>query len=374
MAVNLEQIRKTTKSREAKVTPAKAAVGGRNLFKWVLVGLAISAVLELVLWRTFSRIGVFIPKTSTVFQTVYTIGSNLGRIMLNVAVILGVAFLVMAVGRLRGMGRFGQRESSKGQAFNRSRPLTLAILATGIALTIAFVQLFPKSEVPLLSLFLRLALIVAFVALAVDYWQGHRHPLARLFIGLMTGAYVIQLVAKIGLDYLVPLTNSAELRDAYIPMVVAGEALVLVNGIVLYLLYGGGQAHPVRSLVRNWPAFVGAFVLTAAFVGLTFLTVAESDIVPILGLYALGYTMQLPLALYVIALFFLLYTVFYNLGHLRQGRFERSAAFGLLLIFCGGYLFNISNQYLFALAGVLLLTRPELVESWQRGPEVVGDN
>jgi hypothetical protein len=143
-----------------------------------------------------------------------------------------------------------------------------------------------------------------------------------------------------------------------------GEAAVLVNGVVLYFIYGGGEKNPLRSMVRNWPAFVGALVLTGIFVGLTFLTVAESDIVPILGLYALGYTMQLPLPMYIIALFFLLYTVFFNLGHLREGKFRRAAAFGLLLIFTGGYLFNISNQYFFALAGTLLLARPELVEEW----------
>jgi hypothetical protein len=354
MAVNIKRKNglTTPETRPVAANPARP-----NLFRWVLVALAISAVLELLLWRTFSRIGVFIPKQST-FQTVYDILSSIGRFVLTFSVIITVIMLTLAVLKLREAGRFGRIQGSKVAA--RNWALAVAFVSIALVLIITFAQLFPTEEVPALSLLLRISLIVAFSALAWDYWKTNREWLRRLFIGLLWSGYVIQVVAKLLQDYL-HLPNS---QNWFIPLLMVGEAAVLVNGVVLYFIYGGGEKNPLRSMVRNWPAFVGALVLTGIFVGLTFLTVAESDIVPILGLYALGYTMQLPLPMYIIALFFLLYTVFFNLGHLREGKFRRAAAFGLLLVFTGGYLFNISNQYFFALAGTLLLARPELVEEW----------
>ncbi len=357
MAVN---IKRGKGIHNADSRPVAQDVARSHIFRWVLVALAITAMLELLLWRTFSRIGVFIPKKST-FQTVYDFLRDIGRFMLTFSVVLAVIMLVLAVLKLREAGRFGQTVPDRANRVAvRSKLLLVAFVSIALVLFITFSQLFPLQEIPVLSLLLRLSLIVAFSALAFDYWQTNRSLSARLFIGLLLAGYVIQLTAKIMQDYL----NLPNAQDWFLPLLMLGEGAVLVNGVVLYLIYGGGGKSPVRSMVQNWPAFVGAFVLTATFMGLTFLTVAESDIVPILGLYALGYTMQLPLALYVIALFFLLYTVFFNLGHLREGKIRRAAAFGLILIFTGGYLFNISNQYLFALAGLLLLARPELVEDW----------
>lgn len=357
MAVNIKR-GKSVKDVEAR--PVTTDVTRPGLYRWVLLALVISAVLELLLWRTFSRVGVFIPKQST-FQTVYDVLRDIGRFTLTFSVIVAVMMLALSVLKLREAGRFGQTVEGKlRQVTTRSKALIVAFVSIAMVLVITFSQLFPSQEVPVLSLLLRLVMIVAFTALAYDYWQANRSLTARLFISLLLAGYVVQLAAKIMQDYL-HLPNS---EAWFLPLLMLGEGCVLVNGLVLYLVYGGGGANPVRSMVQNWPAFVGAFVLTAAFLGLTFLTVAESDIVPILGLYALGYTMQLPLALYVIALFFLLYTVFFNLGHQREGKTRRAAAFGLILIFTGGYLFNISNQYIFALAGLLLLARPELVEDW----------
>jgi hypothetical protein len=362
MVVNIKSKREKG-IKKAAYRPVAQEVLRPGLFRWILLALVISAMLELLLWRTFSRIGIFIPKQST-FQTVYNIGRDLGRFMLTFAVLMVVLALVLAVLKLREAGRFGLITPGLGNARSqvaaRSKPLIVAFVSIGLVLFITLSQLFPLQEIPVLSLLLRLSLIVAFSALAAEYWQNHPGILPRLFIGILLAGYVIELIAKIMQDYL----NLPNGQAWFMPMVMVGEGAVLLNGVVLYLVYGGGGQNPARSIARNWPAFVGALLLTGTFLGLAYVTVAESDIVPILGLYALGYTMQLPLAMYVIALFFLLYTIFFNLGHLREGKHRRAAAFGLILVFTGGYLFNISNQYLFALAGVLLLARPELVEDW----------
>ncbi len=368
MAVNLDQTKGIRDSREGAVSRPERV--GPRLVRPVLIALAVAAVLELLLWRTFSRIGIFIPKKET-FQAVYSVLTQVGVVVLNFAVVLGVVMLVLSLGRLRELGRFGQRSDGgavvrKGRTTRletRSVALTVAVVGIMLVLGLTFIQMALVQNL-LVSFLLRVAQIVAFTALAVDYWQSSRGWQARWFIGLLLTGYVVQITAKLILDYPAQLAGWNWLQNLYLPMLMFGEGAVLLNGIGLYLNYGGGGERPARSMVRNWPALLGAVGLAGGFLALTFLTVAESDIVPILGLYALGYTMQLPLALYVIALFFLLYTVFFNLGHLRLGTRERAAAFGLILIFTGGYLFNISNQYLFALIGVLLLARPEILEEW----------
>ncbi len=361
MAVNLNRSNGINPAQEVA---GQAAQTGTKLGKWVLVALAISAVTELLLWRTFSRIGIFIPKKET-FQTVYAVLTQIGVIVLNFAVVLAVSSLVISMLKLREAGRFGSRGqiTVKSRAKGRSWQLTVAAVAIMLVLGFTFIQMALVQNAAV-SLALRLAQLVAFIALAADYWQANRPGLNRLFIGLMLAAYVVQILAKLLLDYVARIPGLEGLNSFYLPMLMLGEGAILVNGFILYLVYGGGGKRPIQGLARNWPAFIGAVATAGTFLGLTYLTIAESDIVPILGLYALGYTMQLPLALYVVALFFLAYTVFYNLGHLRQGVVQRASAFGMILIFTGGYLFNISNQYLFALIGLLLLARPEILEDW----------
>ena len=328
-----------------------------SLLRPALTGLVVAAVLELLLWRTFSRIGVFIPKKGA-FQEVYRIlGLDIGVIFLNLSVILSVAVFGMTAVRLRETGQFS-RTSDRVQAGLWS----IAFVAITMVLGLTFFELFPRQEIPVVSLVLRLALLVSFGSLGAIYWRTNPRPIARLFVGLLVAAYGFQIVAKLIEDRFLPLPAGLNPNDVYVPLLLVGEGAVLVNGIVLYVLYGTNGERPARSLARHWPSFLGAVGLTSLFLGLTFLTVAESDIVPILGLYALGYTMQLPLALYVIGLFFALYTIFFNLGGAKKSYRQRAVAFGMILILVGGYQFNLSNQYLFALIGVLLLARPELCE------------
>jgi uncharacterized membrane protein len=327
-----------------------------SLLWWTLVTLTIAAVAELVIWRTFSRIGVFIPKDEprmAGFRAFYNVSVEIGTIMVNFAVILAVLALFLMIARLReneSLDRIRNRWLVIGLV------MTVLVLAASLAL-LALVENLPASTL------LRLALIGAIAGFALDYWRNNRDWTSRLFISLLAWGYIVPLVAKLVADLSPSLGLDWGVRF-YEPMLDAGELLVVINGFVVFLVYGSDRkaGHPALQMLRHWPALLGATVLVGAFLALTFVTVAESFIVPILGLYALGYPMHWPLPVYVIALFFLLYTIFYNLGEMRRGKIQRAAALGLILIFCGGYLFSISDQYLFALAGVLLLTRPELAE------------
>ncbi len=351
MAVNLN------KKSNLKIE-AKTQEQAPRLLWWTLVALTIAAVVELLIWRTFSRIGVFIPKNEPrmdSFRTFYNISVQVGTIVLNFAVLLALLALMMMALRLRESGALEGREN---------RWLRVGIIATALVLVLS-VALLALVESLSASTMLRLSLIAAFGGFALDYWRNNPQWQSRLFISLLAWGYIVPLLAKL-LHDLSPLAGLNWQTYLYEPLIEGGELLVVINSFVLFMVYGnpgsGKAGNPARTMLRHWPALVGAIVTVGVFLGLTFITVAESFIVPILGLYALGYPMHWPFLLYAIALFFLAYTVFYNLGEMRRGPVQKAAALGLILIFCGGYLFNISNQYLFALAGVLLLTRPQVTD------------
>lgn len=349
MAVNLDK-------KAGLNSKAQAEQSTRTLW-WTLVALVIAAIAELLIWRTFSRVGVFIPKDEprlTGFRNFYNVSVEIGTIILNFAVLVALLAMFLSAQRLRAHGDL------EGLA---NRWLRVGVVATALVLAFSLALLYLVENL-VASTLLRLALISAFAAFALDYWQQHRDGRSRVFIALLAGGYIIPLVAKLLHDVL-PALGIREVQNVlYEPMIEAGELLVMINGFVVFLVYGSNRkaVSPAREMVRHWPALLGAIVIVGIFLGLTFVTVAESFIVPILGLYSLGYPMHWPLPIYAIALFFLAYTIFYNLGEMRQGKVQRAAAFGLILIFCGGYQFNISQQYLFALVGVLLLTRPVLTE------------
>lgn len=343
MAVSVKNLQKLDRAKK----------GNPSLVKPVIQTLVIAAVLELIMWQAFTRIGAFIPKQST-FQSVYDVISKIAVVILNFSVIVAMLSIVLLIGRLRHLELFGKRE---GRIINKT--LTIGIMGFVIALILNFITmaLVYNAEV---SLVLRLTLLVTFWAFGIDYWQRHQGWKYQVFIGLLLGAYTLQIVAKLVSDELAGRLGIAAASDFYLPILIAGEALVLLNGFGLFMAYGGGG---FRTLAKNWPVFVATVVVTGIFVRLTSLTVDGSNIVPILAEYSLGYKMQLPLPFYVIALFFLGYVVFYNLSRIRQGSEYQAAAFGVILIFTGGYFFNVSNQYIFALIGLLLLARPELLEN-----------
>jgi hypothetical protein len=329
-----------------------------NRLKWVVVALVIAALLELILWRTFSRVGIFIPRQGT-FQTVYQIATQIGVILLNLAVLLGVLSFILSFGRLRQLGG------------NRDLPVMVAVVGAIMVGGLTFIQLALVQNI-IVTFLLRTFLLIMFGGLAVAYWQRHTEWQKRLFATLLFGAITLQIIARTLLDAAVTFSALGGLNELYLPLLLFGEMVVLVNGLGAWLAYSPTGQHPARAMRQNWRAVIGAAALTLTFMAVTALTsnVAQSAIVPILGLYALGYTMQLPLALYVIGLFFYLYTAFYNLSKVGQHSYYQAIAFGLILVFTGGYVYNISNQYLLALMGVLLLARPELLETEAETEEI----
>jgi len=344
--------------RPAVAVPATNNLDG--LLKWTLIALVVSALAEVLIWRAFSRIGVFIPKDEprlAGFKAFYDGSVKVGEVLRNFAVVLAYGTLALLVIKLRQSVVLGFSKQAK-----TSRVLTIGLVATLLVfgLTVALLGLVESSFG---SLVLRLAMLVAFGSLAVYYWQRNQDWVQHLFIALLFVGYLLPNTAKILHDSVFSTLGINGSLYVYEPLMEAGELAVLINAVLLFVIYtrrGNVGASLFQDIRRHWLALVGAIVLTGVFVGLTFLTVAESFIVPILALYVLGYGMHWPLALYVIGLLLLLYTLFYCLGQSRRDIVMRAGALGLLLLLLGGYSFNISDQYMFALVGLLLLARPEL--------------
>jgi hypothetical protein len=369
MAVN-----KIDTNKKLQANNESTGLAGKSNFNWIVITLVIAAVLELLLYRTFSRVGVFIPKEGermATFRTVYNISVPVGTIMLNFSVVLAIATLVLIALRFRKTGVFGALAEANEGTHGRTRnlALTVALFAVSVAIGLSLALLIlVQSEVASFSL--RLALLVAFSALALDMWLRNADWRWRLFTFLLWGGYALQLGGKIYLDSIASRIGGSS-ADLFLPLINLGETLAVINGVVAFLCFVRvdwnltapkpipNNNNLLREIAKHPLALLGTLLLTAAFVVLTLITVAETYIVPILALYGLGYAMHLPLALYVISLFFGLFTIFYLLGRWKT---HKALALGLILLLVGGYTFNITQQYLFALVGVLLIARPEVLD------------
>lgn len=359
MAVDTNKHKQTVAQSQSDTTQV------RSTLRWVLIALTIAAVAELLIWRTFSRIGVFIPKDNApVMKAVYSVSVQIGTILLNFAVLLAIISLALSIWQFRLEGVLGSKANTDEEN-RRNRALTIGILGIIAVLAASAVLLGVVQNTPLTTI-IRVGLIIAFTGLGADLWLKQRDWLVRLFVGLMLIGYWLQLIAKLLHDTIFPLMGVNWQEVVYQPILMAGELAVIINGFVAFVVFTrktAAQRGLFRDMLEHPKSLIGAVLVVAVFVFLTFITVAESYIVPILGLYALGYEMQWPLSLYIIVLFFFVYTVFYCLGEWKRGSFYRAAGLGLILIFTGGYTFQISDQYLFALVGVMLLARPELLDS-----------
>jgi hypothetical protein len=338
----------------------------------------IAALAEVLIWRAFSRIGVFIPKDEprlAGFKAFYEASVKVGEVLRNFAVVLAFLAVALMTMKLRQLGLLGFRQRPRlnkaGEAEGATATVSGALTVGWIATIVVFAvtgALLGLVESNLGSLILRLAMIVGFGGFALDYWQQNRAWVQRVFISLLFAGYLLPNAAKILHDSIFPVLGINGSQFIFEPLLELGELAVIANAILLFIIYTqrGSNNEPRlwKKLTQHWIALTAALVLTGIFIGLTFLTVAESFIVPILGLYVLGYGMHWPLLFYIMGLFLLLYTLFYCLAHSRSDVVMRAGALGLTLLFLGGYSFNISDQYLFALVGVLLIARPALA-NWE---------
>lgn len=298
-----------------------------------LVGaLLVAGATELLLLRVLSRLGVHIPKEGLLLQA-FTLLTGLGSFAFDLATVLGVMALALAAYVAWTVGRRG--------------PLATLAFA-GLALLLLWGLLLPlvgKDDAT--SLAFASTSLAVMALLAVDYvGQGRVPGWRRLAVALVVAAYACSqyyvvahnAYALLGLSALPP-----HARDIF----GLGEALVLLNGLVVFWAWG----RPLRWGFRLLPATAVSLLLLLSYLG-------NTSTSAILALWTEGLTLHLPLPFYLLSFWLYLVTVTACLRHQRT--FWQGAA--LILLFIAGYTLEMTYQHLLAVLAVLLLTQEA---AWQ---------
>ena len=307
------------------------AVDVRGLLAVCLPLLAGAGVAEWAIYRVFSRTFQSMPKNEF-FQTVYHYGTQIGMVAVYFAAILAIATLLLLVARLGGAG------------------LRLAAIGMMLVLFFSFASLVVAPDPDLaygVATALDMTLLATICVLLVAYWQRNPQPLRRALAVVLGLTYATTLVANLS------LSETALVLRAFV-----GEGLVVADAALFFAAYGLSRDGARSYKLRVWAA-VAATVVAAIFTGMCFgmANIAQTAIVPILANYSLGFTMQLPLSVYIVGLWLTVYTLVACFFSRNSERI--AAALSLTLLFAGGYQFYVSDQFMMALAGLALLALPE---------------
>lgn len=303
-----------------------------NALGSVAAALAAAGVAELILQRTFYRVGIFIPKEGP-FGTVYRSGTQLGSFFFNVASILVVVALVLIVA---GLARTG-----------RTVAAGLAASTTAVALAGPLL-----GGEPWLAVVFRLLFFASILSFS---WPALRHGPRAVTAGLLTafGCSVLYGAAN-GVMIVGGLAGTAPGAGAVLS---AGEIVVLLLGPGFYLAWRRSEPArpPGRTLV--WAAFPAAILLAA-------LTM-QPRYAGILVIWTVGLSFVLPMLLYAVS--FWLFAAA-TIGFLRRPS-TRTRGLGLVLLVVGGYFPQTTYEFLTAAVAVALwcgasLARPAADETF----------
>jgi hypothetical protein len=279
----------------------------------VLVLLPFTALAELVLTRSFYRVGVYIPKEGP-FRGVYGVLTAGGSFALDLSSVLAaVALVLLALRGLRGRG------STAGAAI------------VGFLTAWAIVRL---GGVDVAGPTARLAFALAVLAIAVPFLRAREHPLHRGAVGGVAACFLLS-------SYTGVAAEGARLAGIALPggpgAQMLAEALVVVTATLVSAAWIATDGFRVR------PALVAA-PLAATLLALWS---ANGAITGILVLWTVGLRLSLPIWLYTLALWG---TLSAAIGWLPRHAW-RSA--GLVLLLAAGLL--LGNTYLQALGLVALV-------------------
>jgi hypothetical protein len=309
-------------ARPAEVAaPAPAESAGWTPLAAVLALLPVAALAELLLMRTFYRVGIYIPKEGPfrgVYHTLTAVGSfsfNLSTVLAAVA--LGLLAWTAAV-RGRGtvawsLGAFlvaGLLAAAGGGSSDLGPTSRLTfVLATAV---VAWPYVRARGE---RTLWHRVAVAGIAVSAALSSYSGLVGDAGRLFPsghgpGGATGAQLL------------------------------GEAAVVLTAFALFASWlgeHGPRPRPVALALLPAIALIAAWKINGAITG-------------ILVLWTAGLRLFLPVWLYALALW-----VFGSaaIGWLREHPWRTA---GLVLLLVGGFLMESSYQQSLTLIGLMLLT------------------
>lgn len=315
--------------RQAAVKRTALPVLTSDGLKQLTGALLAAALVETLLLRLVTRVGVHMPKDGSVTDAMQA-ASFLGSLAFNFASLLATALVVLVLASLVLRIESGVRRVAFAG-------LSLAMLL-GLGLSLATGA--PAAD----ALFgMAVALLVGFIGLVL---AGERHstPGARLALALMVVAYFCYQYYLLGhlfyriLDYgAVPPLSIAVLR--------LGEVLAVAAAAAAFWAWG---------LPRwRWVGTAGLAAVAAVLVALTLAGLSPASTIAILALWTTGLSLFLPFPIYLLALALYLLTL---VACWRSGDAFWAAA-GLLLVLLAGYMAESTYGHLLLLLGVAFLSR-----------------
>lgn len=326
------------------------------LFEYLIKLTLVASLLELILYRLMSRLGMHFSKVAQEHESVRLLFlglSSVGFMLLNVVALL--VFLALGMLVMRGLRA---RETAW---YERMVWPALALL---LVLTIAFVVLvIAQVDLGMLSAvaYNGIAFLVM-LGLVIHYVVTHEAWLPRIFVvtfflGIASWLYYQSLSTVFGAfggGGVPPLAHEANR---------IGEALMVVASILTFVAFGTDTFFSKNRRQRRrvlWFAAVGGTVFTSLLFIDYLLGLYDPEVayrirkggegISWIFQMGMGYTFYLPFVLYLAGLFCWSYTV------IKLVNMGRLAGYGMGLMFAAGYALQLSHLTLMVVLGLVLMS------------------
>ena len=282
--------------------------------------LGVAVLIELLLFRTFSRTGIYLlnEDTPTWVYNTYRSGLWLGDAMYNFAAILVVMLMVVVAAFM-----FTQQKT-----FGRLLPsLVLALVTWSVGLI--FVNTGPTLSVAYLGVS-----TVTMIAAIVVTWNMARWPVRAASVALGASflcVYYFESIAPLRL-------SGISFADHGVSIFQLGEALVIVGIVAAF--WAWGRTREIRVLL---PPLLLTLLMIGGYIG-------GPDRYPLISTWSMGIIMSLPFYVYPVGIFLLSVTL---LKLLRSG--QPTVAVALLLLLMTHRMLPLTYFNLLLISGFTLL-------------------
>lgn len=294
-------------------------------FRYIVPALIAASILEFSLIRTFSRMGVVLPKQKLVFD-IYDLLILTGSFMFNFA-----SLLVLLAVALAGV-----------LVFTRTRRSSFLLSASALALIQLSIYLVFYPPTAAISVAFDATALLAVLSAALFFDSNAQNRAQRAFVWLLAASYASTYYFKA----LPGITQLFDIRveQAYtIQAFNLGEAFAVLNGVVAFFAFSYRRSGFAMLSTPTLAATVVSVLFAASYLRSPWLTSTIST-------WTLGFTLFLPFPFYTVALWLYCYTL------LDTFRTNRRVAYSLILILLAGRTLQLTYLNLLAILGLLLLS------------------
>lgn len=281
-------------------------------FKALLPALGIAALLDWLLTRTLTRVGIFVPKTPAMIVLLQGI-SQVGLFMSVLATLLAYILLLTSI-----LDAF----------FHREEGLFGSVLLLWVLLSLAGMWVDAQSWLVVLTRLISV-LVLVILGLRIAY-KGEYFILPACLALVLVQLYALASAAR-----------WEWAQSGGVALVYLGEAGALLSALALWGKCGR-SASRTSYLLALLPA--GLYLAMMTF---------NASMTAVLAIWSMGLSLYLPAPFYAMALWLALVALF---ELMRKHDFR---AWGVVLLFCSGFASQLGVQFAYACIALWLLSMPE---------------